>query len=513
MIYYQEEKKIQQKEIISTILIYLTVIFIFVAPKINYFIFNIQFRTDYLIYIIIFIFSLFFFSNNLKKNDFIIIGCFFLINFFLSQYEGTNKEFIKQFLLISFVYLTLKNYSKNFDQLKFIIIYKKIGFFIIILGYLIYIISLTQSQFFYKILNNTINYDNIFLEFITYAKFSREGGSFFLDFFQIKNVTRFQSICSEPATYSILVSPLLYFYLENYRKNLFKILLLTASVILSQSIYGMLGLLLSFVLRNRLNFKVVLLMCIIITFSLYLPGQKLQNLIYKSFSVFNVGFDENRWNNELKKLSSSFNKKMLIERFNKYNSEFYFPFTSEEEELIKNSYKDFYQRNPNDLINEKLLGSLIEKHSFWLYNAEFNIETSSCAYLSNLFIAISNLKKYRILGTGLGSHEIIYKKHIKEWKFMKANSAHCLALNYKDAKSYFIRVFSEFGLIGLLILLFLFIKLKNSNKDVEIFSKIIIFLLFLQTGNYGLLKINIFFLLILKNSNINNLFSKFQKNN
>ena len=43
---------------------------------------------------------------------------------------------------------------------------------------------------------------------------------------------------------------------------------------------------------------------------------------------------------------------------------------------------------------------------------------------------------------------------------MKSNSAHCLGLNFKDGKSYFIRVFTEFGLIGL-ILLFYFFNFKK----------------------------------------------------
>ena len=86
-------------------------------------------------------------------------------------------------------------------------------------------------------------------------------------------------------------------------------------------------------------------------------------------------------------------------------------------------------------------------------------------------------------------------------------------LNFKDGKSYFIRFFTEFGILGLMLLLFLMVKIKNKNKDLEIFSKILIFLLFLQVGNYGLLKINIILLLLLKNSNLSDLFYKLKKNN
>ena len=216
--YYQFNKIYQQKQIYSNLLIYIVVLFIFVSPKLNLYILSIQLKTDYIIYLVILFVNIFFSKNNLKRNDYVLIGCFFLLNFVLSFYENSFKQFLKQFILILIAYVSLKNYSKNFDENKFIEIYKKFGLFVIALGYLIFILSFTQSVYFENMFQfNKIEIKNIYNQLSTY----KEGYFLFLsDILQIKNPSRFQSICAEPATFAILTSPLLYFYLNKlYHQN------------------------------------------------------------------------------------------------------------------------------------------------------------------------------------------------------------------------------------------------------------------------------------------------------
>ena len=196
-----------------------------------------------------------------------------------------------------------------------------------------------------------------------------------------------------------------------------------------------------------------------------------------------------------------------------YQSEF-FPEISDNDREFLLSFKNnkITYKTKEESINLEKIINIFNKYDYYLYYEDDNyIRTTGCAYLANLFVSLENLKNFRIFGSGIGSHETIYKKNIRYWDYIKTNSAHCLGLNYKDGKTYFTRIHTELGIIGL-VLFCLLIRIKNSNKDIEIFSKILLLLLFLQTGNYGLLKINIIILLLIKNSNIKHLFPKFQKN-
>ncbi len=512
--YYQFNKIYQQKQIYSNLLIYIVVLFIFVSPKLNLYILSIQLKTDYIIYLVILFVNIFFSKNNLKRNDYVLIGCFFLLNFVLSFYENSFKQFLKQFILILIAYVSLKNYSKNFDENKFIEIYKKFGLFVIALGYLIFILSFTQSVYFENMFQlNKIEIKNIYNQLSTY----KEGYFLFLsDILQIKNPSRFQSICSEPATFAILTSPLLYFYLNNVKNNIFKILILVLSIILSHSIYGLIGLILSILFKFNFNIKTLLVSFLFLILILIMPGGKVKNLFTKSFSVFNIGYNEKVWENHITYIAEVHNSGFIAERFEKYNSIFLKNFTNEDKRKLL-FYDDKFLIHPFNTtrkIKPKVLKNLMNQYDFHIYHPGPNyIGTSGCAYLSNIYISIDNLKNLRFLGSGIGSHEVIYINKIKNWIFIKSNSSHCLGLNFKDGKSYFIRFFTEFGILGLMLLLFLMVKIKNKNKDLEIFSKILIFLLFLQVGNYGLLKINIILLLLLKNSNLSDLFYKLKKNN
>ena len=97
------------------------------------------------------------------------------------------------------VYISLKNYSENFDELKFINFYQKIGFVVLLLGYVIYLFSLSQSLFFDKFFgSNNYNFNNFFLK-LQHTK--KRLFNFSESILQVKNPGRFQSVCSEPATY------------------------------------------------------------------------------------------------------------------------------------------------------------------------------------------------------------------------------------------------------------------------------------------------------------------------
>lgn len=88
---------------------------------------------------------------------------------------------------------------------------------------------------------------------------------------------------------------------------------------------------------------------------------------------------------------------------------------------------------------------------------------SAYAMKSNLYIGIEKLKDKYVLGTGMFTHIVYYDKYME-----RIYPEGYVRINYTDACSMFLRIFSEFGIIGLLIftglLLYIFIK-GIKNKD------------------------------------------------
>ena len=95
------------------------------------------------------------------------------------------------------------------------------------------------------------------------------------------------------------------------------------------------------------------------------------------------------------------------------------------------------------------------------------------ALVSNTRIAIEKLKDFHIFGTGIYSHEIYYYEYINRLYGVIPHY-----VNYQDAASLFIRVFSEFGLIGFAYFMVFIIKrimlYFKSNKDLSFFIILLI---------------------------------------
>ena len=234
-------------------------------------------------------------------------------------------------------------------------------------------------------------------------------------------------------------------------------------------------------------------MFLLIIFAWNLPDGKIKYLLNNSFSALNIGYDDKAWKRQILVHVDNYNADYILNRFRFYQSDFFPEISDDDREFLSSFGKNkITAKEHEDSINIKKIISIFNKYDYYLYYQDNNyIRTSGCAYLANLFVSIENLKNFRIFGSGIGSHETIYKNNIKYWDYIKTNSAHCLSLNYKDGKSYFIRIHTDLGIIGLFLFIYLFVRIKNSNKDIEIFQKYCIMLLFLQTGNYGLLKLTL----------------------
>lgn len=120
-----------------------------------------------------------------------------------------------------------------------------------------------------------------------------------------------------------------------------------------------------------------------------------------------------------------------------------------------------------------------------IHTGKFHEKTnlSTYALLSNLYIAKSNFIEHPF-GSGIGSHYYMYTE--KYYKYMRAPSfiktLKLDKINSKDAASLFIRLFSEFGIFGIITVGFvLFYIIKSFQNDSLIFEQ--------GVGIYFLLKL------------------------
>ncbi|MCX5709298.1 MAG: O-antigen ligase family protein, partial [Candidatus Omnitrophica bacterium] len=117
-----------------------------------------------------------------------------------------------------------------------------------------------------------------------------------------------------------------------------------------------------------------------------------------------------------------------------------------------------------------------------------NVNLSTYALYSNALVAYDSLKLSPIIGSGLGSHELSYKKFMPEIRRKEGSSL----VNVQDAASLLLRLLSDTGILGTgLFFLFLtkfFIKKKNSYSSVSWVINNSIFVFFvirlLRIGHY-----------------------------
>ena len=105
------------------------------------------------------------------------------------------------------------------------------------------------------------------------------------------------------------------------------------------------------------------------------------------------------------------------------------------------------------------------------------LNISSYALLSNLYVA--TISPSRFLGTGLGTHEQNYNLSYR-------SSFYEYGLNKKDAYSILIRIFSEFGYIGIILLFLFLIKYFNMKNPINIACLFTIIQYMIRGGHYTL---------------------------
>ena len=138
-----------------------------------------------------------------------------------------------------------------------------------------------------------------------------------------------------------------------------------------------------------------------------------------------------------------------------------------------------------------------------------NTNNSSFVLYNNLHIAKQNLIKKPLFGTGLGSHEFAFKKYSLTKKLLNYN----FEFNVKDGNSLLVRLCTETGIIGVLLMMsFCFKNLIVENEKSEKFEIryvisnaifILIVLTLLRQGNYMLNGLPLMFLMYYYNNHQN----------
>lgn len=116
-------------------------------------------------------------------------------------------------------------------------------------------------------------------------------------------------------------------------------------------------------------------------------------------------------------------------------------------------------------------------HAFSDFEPEYFevLNLSTYALLTNLWVA--NEAPCRLTGTGLGTHEINYEaEYQSDFLFY--------GLNQTDAYSLFTRLYSEFGVIGVFLVIYLLFKYRNSENPINIAMLVVFSSYFIRGGHY-----------------------------
>ncbi|HIF9071228.1 TPA: hypothetical protein ACX6QT_003813 [Photobacterium damselae] len=338
-------------------------------------------RIYYITSIVFFIFRPFIFLNKkLAIFLFVSLFCFVISSLIL---DTSIVLFLKQLIMISlFFYIFDGNIRKygvsNNDLPLFVDMYIRVGFYISILS--------------------------VFL-------------------FLVNDTGRLCGLYGEPAAYAQGMSPVVFYYFNEYakRKSL-------------KSFINFITVLLPYVLTvSSVGFMLILFMIF------FIFGLK---KIIKIFILVSLVFFVVYFNVDMVKIRVD---DMLYILSNFFDS---------------TSIGNYYALNPN----------------FTVY-----------AIQSNLFVALNSFLSNPLSGIGLGNHQLAFDFYYNDIPGVNVISGYGLEkLNYKDAASMFSRLISELGIIGLFFIIYLFNLRAVSEREKFVKNLFLVILLgkLLRSGNY-----------------------------
>ncbi|MFV0418664.1 MAG: hypothetical protein ACK5KT_08050 [Dysgonomonas sp.] len=139
-----------------------------------------------------------------------------------------------------------------------------------------------------------------------------------------------------------------------------------------------------------------------------------------------------------------------------------------DESEITNS--DFFSVMQQKIVQTLSIWDTSSPSDFELLNA------SSYAIATNLWVAMNS--PGRVLGTGLGTHQENYTQAYPP------NNYYLYGLNSDDAYSLLIRIFSEFGIFGIILYFFFLKRNFNSSNIVNYSIFFLLIAMLIRGGNY-----------------------------
>lgn len=324
------------------------------------------------------------------------------------------------FLMVLFVHFIIANLITDYPWSKFIQQFTIVS--LMTLGY---------YQFFHNYVPSIQGLWNKYLKislwmcyigYLQYGMFLLLGHDYIGEFvsyqYMTENTARMQGIFIEPGNFAAFITPAVaYCWLNRHEKGMNKksLYLMTLALLLTFTTIGYFSLFIIFVYIFR---KTILKYCWLTIIPL---------LMFVTYVINFKTADENAGNNKF--------DAMLMKFSNTYNSLSY-----------------------------------IKPEHFEL------LDLSSYAILSNLWVADN--APCRLIGTGLGTHEVNYKKEYPDTGF------HHYGLNSTDAYSLFTRIYSEFGYLGIAFLFVWIIKRFNCKNNINIALAFLLLSLLIRGGHY-----------------------------
>jgi len=488
----------------NELIVFLFLVGIFIDFKIDqYFIF---FNIKFTYFFLIIIFSIYFVSFKIIDSKNIFFFFFFLLlifNFSINFNTIQTQNFLKQTLAIFFfvfIFFNFFNSSEKFFN-NFLKQYLNFSIIFCCIGLVIYfLIIIFDTKLFYYFLNKQAYvlylphifdpYENFNLLKKIYLLSNNFMNKEFLllnnyiyRLFQIYEPVRFQGLFSEPASAGIILLPALCIVLNKKRFVLSHFCIIFFSIVLTQSLYAYLGLFIILLINIKNNFKKIsfIFFSIILIYFNPIMINKVIDSTNHFQSILNLEVPRNIYK---KKFYKTFDK-MTYEEMNQYVKK-YITKDADQTRLEKIDHiykKNKYRKNlkiSNDDLDDLLKLNILVTVTY--------INASSCSYLYNTFVTFQSLKNNIFFGNGLGSYGQSYTKYSDSWKYKPYVYSNCYKLNHLDAKTLFLRILSEFGLIFFVILALYFIFIIKDLifiKDKFIYIWFLSFnLKILQLGSY-----------------------------
>jgi hypothetical protein len=141
-----------------------------------------------------------------------------------------------------------------------------------------------------------------------------------------------------------------------------------------------------------------------------------------------------------------------------------------------------------DMVTSRIDGLI----DLFVYQDTHRVNISSFTLFNNATVAFQNFAQHPLFGTGLGSHQHIFDLYAYKDVYGTTGNALILnTLNKEDANSLFLRVISETGLLGIILIFLFLLKYRVKSTDygsIEwvVSTAILIFIIakLLRDGHY-----------------------------